>query len=113
MPVVRDLKDFDLNSGNRLERLIFNNRVAVMLAMPGDYVTAVLGFMATRIGLNASFEKMLPVGPLRTSRTTRPTRTSCAAWATRCASWSRTPSGDIFDPDYLDTLQARSTTSSF
>ena len=32
MPVVREIKDFDLKSGNRLERLIFNNRLAVMLA---------------------------------------------------------------------------------
>ena len=30
---------------------------------------------------------------------------SCAAWATRCASWSRTLSGDIFDPQYSDTLR--------
>ena len=44
MPVVRDLKDFDLKSGNRLERLIFNNRNAVMLACL--VITIVLGFMA-------------------------------------------------------------------
>ena len=30
MPVVRDLADFDRNSGSRLERLIFNNRLVVV-----------------------------------------------------------------------------------
>ena len=37
--------------------------------------------------------------PRRTART-------CAGSATRCASWSRTRDGDIFDPAYLETLQA-------
>ena len=60
MPVVRNLADFDLQSGNRLERLIFNNRVAVMLACL--VVTIVLGYMAVQVSLNASYEKMLPVG---------------------------------------------------
>ena len=46
MPVVRDIKDFDLKSGNRLERLIFNNRVSVMLACL--VVTVVLGFRRPR-----------------------------------------------------------------
>ena len=60
MPVVRDIKDFDLKSGNRLERLIFNNRTAVMLACL--VITIVLGFMAAKVSLNASYEKMLPIG---------------------------------------------------
>lgn len=60
MPVVRDLEDFDLNSGNRLERLIFNNRLAVMLACL--VMTLALGYLAVQVSLNASYEKMLPVG---------------------------------------------------
>lgn len=60
MPVVRKLEDFDLRSGNRLERLIFNNRLAVMLACL--VVTIVLGYMAVQVSLNASYDKMLPVG---------------------------------------------------
>ncbi len=44
MPVVRDLKDFDLNSGIKLERLIFNNRLFVMLACL--VVTLLLGYSA-------------------------------------------------------------------
>ena len=52
MPVVRDLKDFDLNSGNRLERLIFNHRAAVMLACL--VVTVVLGYLAVQVSLGVS-----------------------------------------------------------
>jgi hypothetical protein len=60
MPVVRDIKDFDLKSGNRLERLIFNNRMVVMLACL--VITVVLGFNAAKASLNASYEMMLPIG---------------------------------------------------
>jgi len=60
MPVVRDLADFPANSGNRLERAVFNHRIVV--AVLCLLVTLVLGFMATKASLNASFEKMIPVG---------------------------------------------------
>ena len=59
MPVIRDLAHFDRNSGNALERLVFNHRV-VMLALCA-VLTVVLGyFAATKLVLNASFEKMIP-----------------------------------------------------
>jgi hypothetical protein len=61
MPVVRDLAHFDPRSGNLLERLVFNHRSLVMAACL--LLTVVLGALAfTRLGLNASFEKMLPQG---------------------------------------------------
>jgi len=59
MPVVRRLADFDRRSGNLLERLVFNNRLAVMIACA--ITTLALGFCAaTKLELNASFEKMIP-----------------------------------------------------
>ena len=59
MPVVRTLGDFDRRSGNLLERLVFNNRLAVVMVCA--LVTVVLGSVAaTRLVLNASFEKMIP-----------------------------------------------------
>ena len=60
MPVVRDLADFPADSGNRLERAVFNHRVVVMLLCL--LATLVLGVMASKASLNASFEKMIPVG---------------------------------------------------
>src|SRR5262249_50781963 len=59
MPVIRDIADFDPRSGNALERLVFNNRLAMIVLCA--IVTVLLGYAAaTRLVLNASFEKMIP-----------------------------------------------------
>ncbi len=61
MPVVRALGDFDRNSGSRLERIVFNHR-GIMLAVCA-ILTLVLGYAAaTKLVLNASFDKMIPQG---------------------------------------------------
>ena len=57
-PVIRDLKDFDCNSGSFPERILFNNRILIVLVCIA--VTFVLGFQALGLKLNASFEKMIP-----------------------------------------------------
>ena len=44
MPVVKDPKAFDSRSGNPLERLVFNNRVAVLFVC--IVVTAILAWQA-------------------------------------------------------------------
>ncbi|WP_366919447.1 MMPL family transporter [Hydrocarboniphaga sp.] len=59
MPVVPDPRDFDRRSGNRLERLIFNHRPLILALCA--IVTVFLGYEATQLKQNASFEKMLPV----------------------------------------------------
>ncbi len=102
MPVVRDLADFDLSSGNRLERLIFNNRNLVMLICL--VVTIGLGIAAARVSLNASYEKMLPVG--------HPYIQNYIASKDQLRGLGNTlrvvvenTQGDIFDPEYLETLR--------
>ncbi len=102
MPVVRDLADFDLSSGNRLERLIFNNRSLVMLICL--VVTIGLGIAAARVSLNASYEKMLPVG--------HPYIQNYIASKDQLRGLGNTlrvvvenTQGDIFDPEYLETLR--------
>jgi uncharacterized protein len=102
MPVVRDLKDFDLNSGILLERLIFNHRMFVMLACLA--VTLVLGWQAAHISLNASYERMLPYK--------HPYIQNFAANAKQLRGLGNTlrvvvenTQGDIFDPHYLETLK--------
>ena len=60
MPVIRDLAEFPADSGNWLERLVFNHRRWVMLGCL--LLTLVLGTLATRVQVNASFEKMIPTG---------------------------------------------------
>ena len=58
LPVISDLREFDFQSGTFLEKLVFNHRPVVMgLCL---LVTLVLGYQATKITLQAGFEKTLP-----------------------------------------------------
>ncbi|WP_311970335.1 MMPL family transporter [Pseudomonas baltica] len=57
-PIVRDPRYFDTDGGNWLERLIFNHRLLMITICV--VVTAVLGWQATQLEVNASFEKMIP-----------------------------------------------------
>lgn len=58
MPVVSDPAHFDRKSGSRLEQLVFNNRLPVLLMCL--IATVVLGFFALKLEVNASFERMIP-----------------------------------------------------
>jgi len=58
LPVIADLSEFDYQSGTFLEKLVFNNRAVVVVMCV--LVTLVLGFQATKIQLQAGFEKTLP-----------------------------------------------------
>jgi len=102
MPVVRDIKDFDLKSGNWLERLVFNHRLGVMLACMA--VTAVLGFMAVKISLNASYEMMLPVGHPYIQNFAK-NRSQLRGLGNTLRVVVENTRGDIFDPAYLETLK--------
>ena len=58
MNMSEDLTQFDRSSGSLIERLLFNHRLLVMIACA--LVTLVLGWQATRLSINASFEKTIP-----------------------------------------------------
>jgi predicted RND superfamily exporter protein len=57
-PTIGDLRDFDRQSGNALERLLFNHRRWVLLACA--LVTIALAWAAMGLRLNASFAKTIP-----------------------------------------------------
>ncbi len=57
-PVIARLRDFDTQSGNWLERLLFNNRLPIVLICA--LITGILGYNASKLRLNASFERMIP-----------------------------------------------------
>ena len=103
MPVVRNLQDFDANSGNALERLIFNNRMWMVLAC--TLMTFVLGYFAvTRLTLNASFEKMIPQSqPYIKNYLDNQKELRGLGNAIRVV--VENTEGDIFDPKYLDVLK--------
>ena len=60
MPVIADLKDFDVKSGIWLERWVFNNRIVFILICA--LITMFFAYQASQIKLSASFEKMIPHG---------------------------------------------------
>jgi predicted RND superfamily exporter protein len=102
MPVVGDLKSFDCRSGNLLERVIFNNRVLVLLACL--VATLVLGYAASRIHVNASFERMIPVNsPYIQNYLQYKDQLPGLGNTVRIVVESK--NSDIFDPDYLDVLR--------
>jgi predicted RND superfamily exporter protein len=103
MPVVRELKDFDSKSGNAIERLVFNHRLWMILAC--TLVTLVLGyFAATRLALNASFEKMLPQSqPYIKNYLDNKVALRGLGNAVRVV--VENPQGDIFDTRYLEVLK--------
>ncbi len=57
-PVIRDLADFDRRSGSLVEQLLFNHRIVVVVLCA--LLTLFLGLQASRVTLNANFEKMVP-----------------------------------------------------
>ena len=54
------LAQFDPRSGSLVERALFNHRLLVIVLCA--VVTLLLGWQATRLQLNASFEKTIPTG---------------------------------------------------
>ena len=103
MPVVRKLADFDQKSGNLLERLVFNNRLAMIVICA--IITVLLGYAAaTKLRLNASFEKMLPQSqPYIKNYLTYQKDLRGLGNAIRVV--VENTDGDIFDPKYLEVLK--------
>ncbi|WP_449105522.1 efflux RND transporter permease subunit [Pseudomonas mohnii] len=103
MPVIRHMRDFDRNSGNRLERWVFNYRPLFMLVMA--LITLVLGYMAaTRLELRPSFEKMIPQSQPYIQNFLE-NRKSLRGLGSSVRVVVENTQGDIFDPDYLAVLK--------
>ncbi len=103
MPVIRSLAEFDPRSGNLLERLVFNNRLAMVVVCA--IVTLVLGYVAaTKLVLNASFEKMIPQSqPYIKNYLTHQKDLRGLGNAVRVV--VENADGDIFDPRYIEALK--------
>ena len=97
------LEHFDPRSGSRLERLVFNHRRAVMLLCA--LLTLLLGALAaTRLTLNASFERMLPVSHPYIKNYLEH-RDELRGLGNSLRIVVQNPDGDIYDPKYVDTLR--------
>src|SRR5690554_4153349 len=102
MPVVPYREDFDERSGNWLERLVFNHRAlfVVLCAL----VTVVLALQATRLEINASFQKVIPqshpyIGNYLAHKEDLPQLGNVLRIVVE------NTQGDIYDPEYLEALR--------
>jgi len=101
-PIVARLEDFDTRSGTLLERVFFNHRPWVMAVCV--LLTLLLGWQATKLRLNASFEKTIPTGhPYIVNYLAHKADLGGQANALRLVVEAR--QGTIFDKAYLDALQ--------
>jgi predicted RND superfamily exporter protein len=93
---------FDPRSGSLIERTLFNHRAIVVLLCA--LVTLLLGWQATRLQLNASFEKTIPTShPYIQNFLKYQAELSGLGNAVRIA--VAQPEGSIYDAQYLDTLR--------
>jgi len=95
--------DFDPASGSRLERAVFNHRAIVMVVCL--LLTLLLGWLATRVVPNASFEGMLPLShPYLQNYLAERKKTVSQANSLRIV-LARRDGGSILDADYLARLR--------
>ncbi len=102
MPVVRDLSDFDQNSGNILERLVFNHRIPVIIVCA--LITLVLSYQTTKLVFNASFEKMIPQSHPYIKNYLQ-NKSELRGLGNSIRVVVENTKGDIFDPEYLEALK--------
>ena len=96
------LAQFDPRSGSLVERALFNHRLLVIVLCA--VVTLLLGWQATRLQLNASFEKTIPTGhPYIANFLTHQSELSGLGNVVRIA--VARPEGSLYDAKYLDMLR--------
>ncbi|HSI51564.1 MAG TPA: MMPL family transporter, partial [Ideonella sp.] len=101
-PVVARLEDFDTASGSSVERAFFNHRVWVMAVCL--LLTLLLGWQATKLKLNASFEKTIPTAHAYIVNYFA-NKANLAGQTNAMRIAVETTGNSIFDKAYLETLQ--------
>lgn len=97
------LENFDPRSGSYIERILFNNRIWVLVFCA--LVTAALSLQIPRLELNASFEKMIPTQhPYISNYLKNQSELTGLGNSLRIAVVNN--KGDIYDAEYLKVLQA-------
>jgi predicted RND superfamily exporter protein len=97
-----ELSQFDTTSGSLIERLLFNHRLLVVIICA--LLTIALGWQATKLTINASFEKTIPAGhPYIANYLQYQNELTGLGNAVRIA--VDNPKGSIYDAAYLETLR--------
>ncbi|WP_276808116.1 efflux RND transporter permease subunit [Castellaniella defragrans] len=100
---IASVEQFDHRSGNAVERLLFNHRGLIVLLCA--LITAVLGFSALRVELNASFLKTIPnQHPYVLNFLKYENEVKGLGNAVRIVV-EAPQGGDIFAPGYIDALK--------
>jgi uncharacterized protein len=103
VPLSAAADDFDPASGSRLERLVFHNRRVVLVVCL--LLTVVFGVIAfARLGLNASFDKMIPRGHPYIQNYLE-NRTELRGLGNSLRIVVENPNGTVYDARYLDALK--------
>jgi predicted RND superfamily exporter protein len=103
MPVIRDVRDFNRNSGNWIERLVFNHR-GLMIAVCALLTLIFAGVATTQLRLAPSFEKMIPQShPYIVNYLKYRSQLSGMGNSLRVV--VENTRGNIFDPQYLEALR--------
>ncbi|MDB5985133.1 MAG: transporter [Nevskia sp.] len=102
MPVIGRVEDFDRSSGGFVERAVFNYRGVLIVLCA--IATLVLGWRATMLTVNASFDKMIPQSHPYI-RNYFDNRDALGGLGNSVRIVVEAKNGDIFDPDYLLVLQ--------
>jgi predicted RND superfamily exporter protein len=101
-PVVKDVADFDRQSGSWLERMLFNHRLIVLAICA--LVTVLLGWQSSRLSLNASWEKTIPTNQPYIANYLKYQRDLTGLGnAVKIA--VENPRGTIYDKRYLEVLR--------
>jgi hypothetical protein len=93
---------FNVRSGSWLERLIFNHRRMIIVACV--LITLVLAWAATRLTVNAAFDKLLPQSHPYIQNYMQ-YRDQLKGLGNSLRVVVENTEGDIFDPEYLDALR--------
>jgi len=101
-PVIKDRRDFDETTGNTFERLIFNYRALIISLI--TVVSIVLGWQATRLVVNANFDRMIPSSHPYI-KNFLDNRGELSGLGNSLRIVVENTQGDIFEPGYLQTLR--------
>lgn len=101
MKVIADRADFDSTSGTLLERLIFNNRLLILLVCL--MLSLFLGYQLRNLEVSASYDKMLPQNHSYITNFLE-NRDQLRGLGDSVRVVIENPNGDIFSKDYLATL---------
>ncbi len=99
---VKNLSDFDKHSGSAIERLLFNNRLAILLVCA--LVTALLGWQTSKLEFNTNFEKTIPVSHPYIGNYLK-YRSELTGLSNAVRISVESTDGTIYDKAYLDSLQ--------